>query len=469
MQYFDIAPHVERAAKYDFISETSPGVWKICRKNDRTEFLAHDVTAKLTVDPFQTGVATETDLQFLLQDEFTNLWDTLERILNHENLVSIVDAFFVQKSDAGGRPRLAYYIVWDFCNAGNLGNLLVPDTNRHYYTRKVKDPWGPPPTDEELIEAGNSPPPHWVDGHPAPLIPIVPESHLPESLCWHVLLSLLRGLAWLHDGTFGIERSPDPESRAYIVIPDQNWEPILHRNITPMNIFFQHPVRDEWYGECKLGNYSSAFISNHFPDGQNNPRRPHHRGKALAPPLGKSFQPLEELARLDDKYGYTMPLQEDQPYTIISEWRALAEVLLRMMDKKLKTYDSLKPDLDYILERVDYTDALKNIVILMATYNPDVQSEENPFRFVNQDCLTSELLLLVHNQWRAWKESEHPEAKRLVTKDTGHIQQSIEIIERENQKGRSAKIVQENLEKQDKLFEEQGIEQDPWDFLNHDL
>ncbi len=274
---------LEAALEYDFITEISPGVWKICRRLRRIEYLAYDITDQLFTDPEQPERGGTTALWDLMQpDRPENLLKAFVPLLAHDNLVNLVDVIQVRRTNLGGpHSRERWYTVWDFCDAGNLENLFVPATGHQGLSTKN----------------GKS-------------------RFLPESFCWHVLTSVLNALTWLHEGTttmvFNETLGQNVEMGPY----NPDWQPILHRNMDPKNIFFMHPKRTEPYGLCKLGNFGEAFVSGHNPvvaedDPDNgwsarNPQGPQGR-YILSPPRGESFVPLEKLREKDCKYADTHP------------------------------------------------------------------------------------------------------------------------------------------------------------------
>lgn len=281
---------LEPSLDYEFTTELSPGVWKVYRRTDRVEYLAYDITDRLFTNPEQPWNGEKTELWNLMTpDNADGFAALLVRLLSHENLVCLIDIFHVRKTNFGGPySRERWYALWDFCDAGNLGNLLTP----------TPDP---------------SEPPAPADTKPAKT------KHLPESLCWHVLTSVLKALAWLHDGTTTLETNRQLNYQVEMGGRDPDWQPILHRNITPENIFFMHPKRGEAYGICKLGNFAESFITGHKainaeyePDARQRldpPQGPHGR-YILAPPQGQDLQNLEDLETLrerDWQYADTYP------------------------------------------------------------------------------------------------------------------------------------------------------------------
>lgn len=211
-------------------------VWIVVRKGDPRgeQFLARRVN---TLDSLREAYAsgrmlTEKERQrrayrWLMVDGFQD--DVLAQILNHENIVSRVGKIHLKPfvgSETKDQGTTEEYLVWDFCDAANLS--VIFDDN--------------PESD--------------------------PSYYLPESLCWHVLRSLTRALAWLHDG-LRLEFDPSkPEGPWYEHDPkwtavDDDWLPILHRSIQAKNIYFQHPRGIETYGLCKLADFSTAAVTGH--------------------------------------------------------------------------------------------------------------------------------------------------------------------------------------------------------------
>jgi len=150
----------------------------------------------------------------------------VSHLLNHENLVSVATTL-TSFTWVGSGPSKTHMLLWDYCDAGTLDGLFRTPPVAH-------------------SRAG----------------------FLPESLCWHVLRSVLAALAWLHDGYRvdyfrpSMGRRPGPELRSEW-IADPDWLPVLHRAVRPENIYFQSPRGVETYGLCKLGNFGEAFVSGH--------------------------------------------------------------------------------------------------------------------------------------------------------------------------------------------------------------
>ncbi|KAI0120528.1 hypothetical protein F4776DRAFT_632985 [Hypoxylon sp. NC0597] len=458
------------ATTYDFLTELSPGVWKVCRKRDRIEYLAHDVTDQLCTDSQKPE--NQTDFGFLLESQQLNIAGLLGRILNHENLVNLVEMISVMKASLGGVPERRTYAVWDFCDAGNLGNLLtVQQINNLKVDIFTGEEWQKYKDKEELEdEEFNDDGRDGIIYRPA-TPPSGPPSDtnstdddgdheihkgarfLPESFCWHVLISVLKALAWLHNGSRDVEVV---EGRP-AMLPNPDWEPMLHRNITPANIFLMYPRRDEWYGKCKLGNYGRLNISSHNNGNQDEPARPRNQGRALAPPRNRKFQPLEELIQLHNKYDHSFPQRPDQPYTIVSEWRALGEIIQAMMRRpptrnhlaEIRSQSVMKN-----LRYLDYSSSLKNVVVMLMTMNPDEKEEDGTFTWTEyeRNNLTSQLCSEAVEGWWRWRKSSSPEGRKLVI-DEGPMARQVEDDLLEAFEKKDATTAKNKLpKKQDKWF-----------------
>ncbi|KAK4172690.1 hypothetical protein QBC36DRAFT_247025 [Triangularia setosa] len=169
-------------------------------------------------------------------------------VLNHENLVSLRGevANFVGvdlPSEDGTEEKFLVkqvLLLWDFCDGGSLESFL----------------------EESEAELG-------VGGE-----------FMPESFCWHVLTGVLRALQWLHQGvreTYGVvELDGEQMGEGYKGKgkegerkgggwkrdrKNEDWMPILHRDITASKIFLQHPRGTETYGQVKLGDLRYCAVS----------------------------------------------------------------------------------------------------------------------------------------------------------------------------------------------------------------
>lgn len=217
-----MAPIAQERHGYRVEKKLDDNVYVVRRESDNEHFLGTKWDASM-VDP-----------------AFADLLErgtkgALGSLLNHPNLINYTDT--VADHVVCGRGTTATVsaqrmLLWDFCDAGTLENLL----SRHPVVPKTASP------DSDVVT-----------------------QFLPEGLCWHVLLSILRSLTWLHEGHRDDTRTeaPSGKRRQHDWFSDPDWLPILHRDITPDNIFFKHPKGTETYGLCKLGNYSLCAVSPH--------------------------------------------------------------------------------------------------------------------------------------------------------------------------------------------------------------
>jgi serine/threonine protein kinase len=101
---------------------------------------------------------------------------------------------------------------------------------------------------QELINESRKPPGIPTSKHSAGLT---------EGLVWHVMLSVLRALAYLHTG-----QKVHPTKRD----PPPGWMPIVHNGIRPENIIFEHPISKHSkhlvfrFGACRLGNFARCVV-----------------------------------------------------------------------------------------------------------------------------------------------------------------------------------------------------------------
>jgi serine/threonine protein kinase len=200
-------------------------IWLAQRVPDGKQFIARKITE---FDAYLSAVAEGTVLdEHALEDRGVielmfhhSQARSLSMLFNHENIVSIAGTIRTTPLKAP-KSMVDEYIVWDFCDAGTLFDVLQ---------------------EKSIVRK----PGYW----------------LPESLCWHVLKAVMRALTWLHTGTRryfdGWNGMMWPEQR------DLDWHPILHRAVNSENIFFQHPSGTETYGLCKLGNLQHAFVSGKY-------------------------------------------------------------------------------------------------------------------------------------------------------------------------------------------------------------
>ncbi|KAI5922833.1 hypothetical protein F4810DRAFT_241128 [Camillea tinctor] len=415
-----------RSFQYEFVTEMDPGVWKIYRKKDRMDFLALDMTDQLFVPTDRPGVVEGTPLNTMLSPHGHNLIESVLGILNHENLVSLVDVFATQVSKSGKFGRMRWYTVWNYCDAGNLGNLLVPEGK--VPSRPGKKDRYPGDKEPTFVITDLLPDVSWYEGFGTEIVPDVQQAikaapkdafpgrkFLPESFCWYVLCSLLKALAWLHDGATKIIRDSDT-GEIQMDYADDDWQPMLHRNINPENVFLGHPRRGEWYGACKLGNYRDLVVTGYLAGEDGYPLvAPPLFAKPIAPPIGKKFTPLTELILQDTKMGSTYPYMPDQPYTMVSEYRAVGEIIQAMMVppgsvghiesiRKFWVVDNLRD--------LDYSFILKNFVVRLMQVDPwkDPKGDGG----LDTAYTTSRLCLEAWNNYNVWKRG-NPEGQNWCT------------------------------------------------------
>lgn len=184
-----------------------------------------------------------------------NFGRNISHIFNHENIISLA-GYLRQQPFHSQVEATEDYLVWDICDAGTLEILFA---DRH--------------SERE------------------------PNCFLPESLCWHVLMSILRALVWLHDG-YRQEVNWASGERQWVQT-DAEWMPILHRGINAQTVFFQHPRGEETYGVCKLGKFGKAFVS-----GVPARRQGAHSGeKPLPHSIGFPIAPRQGHMGLEDMRG----------------------------------------------------------------------------------------------------------------------------------------------------------------------
>lgn len=151
-------------------------------------------------------------------------FEAAARVLNHENLISVVKPMTIPTDSASSRRRNKdFFLLHEFCADGNLARLF------------------------------DKPPVEVVTNH----------GFLPEGLVWHVALSMLRALTFLHEGwreKIVLSKEDDTVVRDWYC-PDDDWMPILHRSIRPENIHFQARKGKESYGLCKLGDFSRCVVA----------------------------------------------------------------------------------------------------------------------------------------------------------------------------------------------------------------
>ncbi|KAK4201559.1 hypothetical protein QBC40DRAFT_264123 [Triangularia verruculosa] len=271
-------------------------------------------------------------------------------ILNHENLVSLRGevANFLPADLPDQRGNSEKYLVkqvlllWDFCDGGSLESFL----------------------EQSESELG-------------PLAMRAKGEFMPESFCWHVLTSLLRALQWLHEGvreTYGVvELDREQYGPGYVDHPgqrgragrvrvvnkpslpvdekeagwkrdrkDEDWMPILHRDIRPSKIFLQHPRGTETYGQVKLGDFRYCAVSGTVVSGGEwkaeevpvvAPERIQELGRYKEKDGGAELNALGSLRKRLVTWWKDAPATDkaERPYTAGNDLFAVGAILYHMM------------------------------------------------------------------------------------------------------------------------------------------
>ncbi|KAK4070489.1 hypothetical protein Trihar35433_4956 [Trichoderma harzianum] len=278
---------------FQLLYKTEQGIWFATKRNeyDAPKYIAQPLG-------ILDGSGQEDTDEAWKQKAFHDLGDSIAQIFNHENIISIAGHIkthpFISTAPVASNPQLSRprnYIVWDYCDAGNLSGLFL------------------------CMGLSKS-----------------PTFYLPESLCWHVLTSLLKAITYLHDGKrlFLDTNAPAGEERQWLPV-DQDWNPILHREIEPRNIFFQHPRGSETYGLCKLGNFEHAVITNHVITPNDEPDVVDEDVEtSIAMAARQGFESLDTL-RHKLRTSVTADTADNYPYTIANELFSVGKVLFTMM------------------------------------------------------------------------------------------------------------------------------------------
>lgn len=220
---------VKDPSAHDVLTSSIP----VLRTSDTSKFLASAIPSIVTKDVKRDTWTTDLGTAILPHTAVT-----ISRLLNHPNIVSLIDIVHTSSlegsvSEAGKHGDLT---VWEDMNAGMLSYLL-PQVNDL------------PDLDDEAS---------WAV--------LAAQNHsrlsLPEGLCWHVLRSISRALLWLHHGVKETVGIPGEWERH-----DDDWQPILMMDVSPGQIWFQHPKGNEHYGHCKLGGFQYAKVTG-YPGGK---------------------------------------------------------------------------------------------------------------------------------------------------------------------------------------------------------
>ena len=126
---------------------------------------------------------------------------------------------------------------------------------------------------------------------------------IPEPRIWHVLLSVLKGLSYLHTG----RRLPIAKHTA-----PNDWNPIVHNAIRPENIIFLHPISRKSttnlafrYGRCMVGDFSRSVVLS--PPGRFATKNPRHLMELERRKIVKRRKNFEPLYFAGEKTGFEAP------------------------------------------------------------------------------------------------------------------------------------------------------------------
>ncbi|KAK4224208.1 kinase-like domain-containing protein [Podospora fimiseda] len=244
----------------------------------------------------------------------SNAGEPAANVLNHENLLSLQAESVLQEWQTDDYEQIdadpMRALLFDYCDAGNLETLL----NRPPVIMTLRGPF------------------------------------MPESLCWHVTLSLLRALQWLHQGIRdnydviedkSTRRPYTTRTRCHRIRSKSEaqlgWFPILHRDITPGNVLLNHPKGIETYGTVKLGGMAHCLVTGGMPpgvgmDAEDAPVIGYDR---INDPKDESI-PAPPIWNLREWYGNWKKLGKAQPadkrpYTTGCDIWAVGAILYRMM------------------------------------------------------------------------------------------------------------------------------------------
>ncbi|KAH9907425.1 hypothetical protein F4778DRAFT_537959 [Xylariomycetidae sp. FL2044] len=468
------------AIHYDFTKQMAPNVWLVHRKYDRMPFLAKDMTPAFSNNHDQPGVMIPSTFSKLLAEE--HVLPSILQILKHDNLMSMHDLIPGQATNYGAVSKARWYVVWDYCDAGTLANLFVeqmedaPEKNplekaMEAQEAKEKEDAAAQKEAEEREAYGETMDVDASKEKPSavPQGPTDnPEYFLPESFVWHVLTSMMKALAWLHDGCTGPFIPTEGTGNRGMMRSHADpgaWQTILHRNINPLNIFLAHPKRDETYGMCKLGNYSKLWVTAHSqglrfekpgegPIADQGPIAPMST-RALAPHPEKRNESLGTLYRADALFGNTYPLQPNQPYTVITEIRALGEIIQGMMVKPRGSGDHISRiranTVQTNLQYADYTAGLKNFVVKMMevdekSYLPR-PADSHPWNYI-----TSRLTEDLYEEYMPWIASQGGYLQSYKSDVTAFYEQRQEDLAFKDEYEKSRQEGDRIYERQNELF-----------------
>lgn len=199
--------------------------------------------------------------------------DVLRDVVRHEN---IVDFYHVEADDV--------LAAEDGLEDADYDHLNPPEYIPHYTDIR---------TLKELINQARKPPGIPTSKHPAGLT---------EDLIWHVMLSVLRALTYLHDG-----QEVHPTKRD----PLPGWMPIVHSGIRPENIIFEHPISKYSkhlafrFGACKLGDFARCVV---LPNvGEIGSEDPEDLTDEERTAVAERHEAFDELFYKGEEFGYEAP------------------------------------------------------------------------------------------------------------------------------------------------------------------
>ncbi|KAK4085291.1 uncharacterized protein Triagg1_281 [Trichoderma aggressivum f. europaeum] len=375
---------------FELLYKTEQGIWFAAKRNDygSPKYIAQplevlDGSGQETTDEARRQESAA--FHDLIYD--SNQGPAIAQIFNHENIISIAGHIktnsVVTAAPAAEDPQLSRpknYIVWDYCDAGNLSALF------------------------DYMPRGS------------------PDFYLPESLCWHVLTSLLNAITYLHDGKrlFLDTKAPAGEERQWLPV-DQDWNPILHRAIEPENIFFQHPRGSETYGPCKLGNFEHAVVTNHVITPGDEPDVVDGDVEiSIAMAARRGFESLDAM-RHKLRTSVIADTANNYPYTITNELFSVGTVIFEMMTgRKFPNYS--------LLSMARYSAGLRQVVMDLLVLHPDSRKK-----------ITKVLpwTKLVMGRYREWKNStdEGKNYKDIEDDMIPRYEAEMEMEKRENEWG----------------------------------
>ncbi|KAL2266067.1 hypothetical protein VTJ83DRAFT_5419 [Remersonia thermophila] len=222
-------------------------------------------------------------------------------LLNHPNLVSIYDEMVQVPAAAAALPPSGPSREDDNNDSDSSGESRHGNTAIQAVATSIQPPASALPVRFLLWDYADLGTLQGVlDDYYPPRKPGRPAGDkIPESFIWHVALSLLSALQYLHHGRRDVRRArpqtPDEAAwdRAELAValgPDaaasgallrrfvrvrhedaaaaaaaggeeRDWWPVLHRDVTAQNVFLQRPRGTETYGAVKLGGLGRCFVA----------------------------------------------------------------------------------------------------------------------------------------------------------------------------------------------------------------